>query len=343
MTVPELPRSRGDKETSSGSKNVNGSLRSAQAESLLHIEGALADDAQTSIRKEFAAKAAAMNENLDRLASGTTPAEVFGEEWNHAFVDPEAVRTGTVVLHCGCMDERVPDTDGGLKVGTAGSGILMTRFDDPICKGNDPEAMYEFLASPKSGNSVFQAFVASLRKTGGTCKVSDHGGCGAAKLFCAALEGKGLNPDRAAKAAAVRLNRALGLGDHPLHSNFGESDIAMNGNADVHDAHCLIIDATGHFRADAVSSTLRGLKLSGAPLLTEADNEEQNGYLRTELDRGSEIIAGPHGVGIKAPPVLVVLDPRKPESRWVIEKRYHFNRLGDRKIYFAEAPLFLKK
>ncbi len=293
-------------------------------------------------RELLAHRAEKMNNNLDRLSQRKDAVSVLGEGWNAAFPSREEIENGTVVLHCGCMDERVPDTEGGLKIGTAGSGILMTRFDDPRFEGKKAEDIYAFLADPASGDGNFAALVSSLRAMqakGATINVSDHGGCGAAGMFCARFEGKDLDPAKAARAAATRLQRALGLQGMPSHTDYGDADIPMNGDPHVHDAHCLIIDATGRFRADAVKDTLRGLKLSGMTMLPDAESDEQNGYLRTELAAGTGIIAGSHGVGLKNAPIVVILDPADPRSRETVQKRYDLAAQGDRRIHYVTAPV----
>ncbi len=309
---------------------------------LLSYATADKEDHMHDIRESLARQADDMNNNLDRLSRGEKAETVLGKGWKNAFVSREGIENGTVVLHCGCMDERVPDTDGGLKIGTAGSGILMTRFDDTRFQGKSAKEIYAFLADPTSGDGNFAALVSSLKAMqakGAKIVVSDHGGCGAAGMFCARFEGKNLDPAKAAKAAATRLQRALGLSGGAKHTDYGgDADIPMNGDSHVHDAHCLVIDATGRFRADAVKDTLRGLKLSGITMLPDADSEEQNGYLRTELAAGTGIIAGAHGVGIKEAPIVVILDPADPKSRDTVERRYQLSSLRGRKIHYVTAP-----
>ncbi len=294
-------------------------------------------------REELHTQALAMNANLDRLHKGATPEEVFGKEWNEAFVSQEDIDSGKVTLHCGCMDERVPDMENGLKIGTAGSGILMTNFGHPRFQTDDVEEIYEFLADPESGDANFWAFIQSLKeqqKAGATIVVSDHAGCGAAVIFCDRFPEKKLDAAICAKKAALRLKRALGLAGEPLHSGYDKEDLPkMNRDPVNHDAHCLVIDTTNRFRADTVNEKLRGLKLSGISFLKDANNEEQNGYLRVEVEKGSEIIAGIHGTGIKDAPLLVITDPADPNSKKTAEERYALSRHEGRKIYFIEAPV----
>lgn len=293
-------------------------------------------------RAEIRSRALKMNENLNRLAHGVSSEEVFGNEWKDAFASTEEIASGKTVIHCGCMDERVPDAEGGLKIGTAGAGILMTQFDHPRFKSDDPEEIYAFLADPESGNAVFLAFVQSLKEQqaqGAKIVVSDHGGCGAAGLFCVRFKHVKLDPARCAKAAALRLHRALGLPGEPLHCDYGEADIPMNGDEHFHDAHCAIIDTTGRLRADVLRKKLRGLKHSSISFLKDSKNEEQNTYLRDELAIGlQKIIGGDHGVGLLDAPILVITDPSDPSSREKAVERCALADEKQRKIYFVDAP-----
>lgn len=293
-------------------------------------------------RAKIRSKALKMNENLDRLAHGAALEEVFGDEWQDAFAATYAIVSGKIVLHCGCVDERVPDTEGGLKIGTAGAGILMTQFDHSRFRSDDPEEIYAFLADPESGNAVFRAFVQSLKEQqaqGAKIVVSDHGGCGAAGVFCVWFKRVKLDPARCAKAAALRLHRALGLPGEPLHGDYGEANIPMNGDEHIHDAHCAIIDMTGRFRADVLRNKLRGLKHSGAAFLKDSNDNGQNAYLREELSIGlQKIIGEDHGVGLLDAPILVITDPSDPSSREKAVERFALADEKQRKIYFAKAP-----
>ncbi len=293
---------------------------------------------RTDLRKE----ADAMNVNLERLAV-ETPEAVFGKEWNEAFATRKEIESGEIVLHCGCMDERVPDA-GGLKLGTAGSGVLMTNLDAEEFKTSDTEAIYAFLSDPRSGDANFSAMVASIKSMlgeNGKVKVSDHGGCGAAGI-CTKLfkdrHGIELDAKRVAKAGAARLHSALGLPGAALHTDYESGDIPMDGDPHTHDAHGLLIDTTGRMRLDGLGKKLRMLKLSGISLLKDADDEVQNGYLQTELSAGTGIIAGDHGVGLENSPILVVLDPSVPNARRIVESRYDLAAQKGRAIYFVESP-----
>ena len=78
----------------------------------------------------------------------------------------------------------------------------------------------------------------------------------------------------------------------------------MNGDAEIHDAYCLVIDATGRINLDTLG--IRGLHLSTTTLVS---GDGADDYLQTEVGAGLGIIAGHHGVGLQDAPVLLVGDP----------------------------------
>lgn len=264
-----------------------------------------------------------------------TPEHVFTTAWPLAFASKEYLKAGLAPVHIGCMDEGVPAPEGGVKIGVAGSGVLMTDLD--ALEGMNAEQIYAWLEDPESGDATFRAFVAQIQSQYpdlSNMTVSEHEGCGAVGIFCDMVKAKYptlvLERTRVATAAAKRLHTALGLKGGHQRVGFGEQGIRMKREPDIHDAYVEVIDGTGRF--DPSKLDMRALLLSGARFLPETDT-----YLGAEVAAGHGIIKGGHGLGIDAP-VLVIGDPDNPACSAEMLQRRYASKLNGRRVIVVTAP-----
>jgi hypothetical protein len=237
------------------------------------------------------------------------PEAVFGNSVKAATYSPEALKQGKVHILIGCMDERVPDPEDGVKIGVAGAGILMTHIPkrENVTKWTEDQ-IYAYLADPLSGDDNFKKFVAGvdpLHKTNAQIECCDHELCGAAGLFAKQFEeetGKKIDPKKAGAAAALRLHRALKLKGKPKTAGFKAGEVRMNGSDKIHDAVGMAV--LGHDRL-----TLSKVKVDEKPLrvlLVNGLHAPSIEYLQTEVRVGSQdIIGSSHGIGNKHTPILL--------------------------------------
>lgn len=256
----------------------------------------------------------------DALVDGAEHPESVLSGYDSSFISPDALARKESKVCIGCMDERVPSPDGGMKVGVAGSGVLMTDMPRLDLRSVTAEQIYAYIESQESGDANFKKFVATMlrkKQEGWDIETSDHEGCGAVGIFGDALEetlksaGNPIKLDRkeVAARAAKRLHAALGLEGRNRSAAFAEgSDIEMDGHPEIHDAFAMVIDLSGRNSgrikvkvptADGPEEhDLRALFVSGrySPAWD---------YLAVEVEKGREIIRGKHGVGID-PPIVTI-------------------------------------
>ncbi len=276
--------------------------------------------------------------------------KVFGNSLKQSFVDSEKLANGEAKICVGCMDERVPSPEGGMKLGVAGSGVLMTKIPEPDqLRSMTGEQIYAYLEDVTSGDENFWKLVASLQEKiagGADITVSSHEGCGAVGIFCGNLEkalaeaGNPLTLDRqrVADAAAARLHAALKLSGSHRKANFSKkADIPMDGDHHMHDAFAMVLDFSGRnngqltVRIGKRTQPLRSLFISGR---FSPDWE----YLKMEVKAGLGILAGGHAAGIEEAPVLIIADPSHPEFTGSAVIQNLGDSLGTAKALVVNAP-----
>lgn len=262
----------------------------------------------------------AVRNQHDALLSLNTddPRATFGESYEKSFIPAEALKEAACVC-IGCMDGRVPSPENGMKLGVAGSGVLMTKMPHAeLLKTMTASAFCEYLSDAISGDERFLTFVRTLHSTFSSPEhltVSDHEGCGAVDYFCAIAEaafkeaGNPLSLPRkqVGRAAAKRLHTILSLQGEPQSAGYAEdNDIQMNGMPEIHDEFAIVIDLTGRYNGGLAlempnSNEAKPLRA----LLLTARYSPSWEYLEAEIRKGREIIAGAYGIGID-PPVLII-------------------------------------